>query len=78
MFSVSVPRIFEITGKAPVVESLPSKVTGEISAFCNSVKKSNTCIGMFRKVALLEISSNLLLTGVARLQSYSQACSLNS
>ena len=52
MFSVSVPRIFEIIGKTSVVESL-SKVTGEISAFCNSVKKSNTCIGMFRKVALL-------------------------
>ena len=46
MFSVSVPRIFEITGKASVVESLLSKVTGEISVFCNSVKKSNTCIGM--------------------------------
>ena len=78
MFSVSVKRIFEISGKASVVESLLSEVTGEISEFCNSAKSSNTCIGMFRKVALLEMLRNPLLTGVADVQSYSQACSLNS
>ena len=54
MFLVSVPRIFEIAGKASVVESPLSEVTGKISAFCNSAKNSNLC--MFRKVALLEIS----------------------
>ena len=78
MFSASVPRTFEIAGKASVVELLLSKVTGEISAFCNSFKNSNRCIGTFRKVAVVEISRNPLLTGVAHLQSYSQACSLNS
>ena len=36
---MGVPRIFEITGKASVVELLLSKVAGEISAFCNSVEK---------------------------------------
>ena len=78
MFSVSIPRIFEITEKASVVESLLSYVTGEISAFCDSVKNSNTWTGMFRKVDLLESSRNFLLTGVANLQSYSHAYSLNS
>ena len=78
MFSESVPKNFEITKKASVVESLLSKVAGEISAFYNSVENSNSCIGIFRKVALLEISRNPLFTGIPRLQSYSLASSLNS
>ena len=72
MVSMSVPIIFFflINEKVPVVESLFSEVTGEIYALSNYFENSNTCIGIFRKAALL--------TGVARLQSYSQAYSLNS
>ena len=35
MFPVSVPRIFEIVGWATVMDTLFSKVTEEISAFCD-------------------------------------------
>ena len=35
MFLVRVPRIFEIAGWASVMDTLFSKVTGEISAFYN-------------------------------------------
>ena len=48
------------------METLFSKVTGEISAFCNFAEISYTCIGMFRKVAFLE---SPLLTAVAGIQS---------
>ena len=78
MFSASAPRIFEITGKASLVDLLLTKVTGEISVFCNSFKNSQTFIVMFQKLALVEISRTPLLTGVAHLQPYGQACSLNS
>ena len=37
--------------------------------FCNSIKKSITCIGMFLKVALVEILRNFFLTQVVSLQS---------
>ena len=67
MFLVSVPRIFKITGKATVVESLFNKLTEEISAFYNSFENSITCIGMLRKVAILEVSRIPLSTGVAGL-----------
>ena len=78
MVSMSVPIIFFflINEKVPVVESLFSEVTGEIYALSNYFE--NTCIGIFRKAALLKILRSSLLTGVARLQSYSQAYSLNS
>ena len=46
-------------------ESIFIKLTEESCAFCNSVENCNTCNGMFRKAALLEISSSPLLTGVA-------------
>lgn len=69
---------FLINEKVPVVESLFSEVTGEIYALSNYFENSNTCIGIFRKAALLKILRSSLLTGVARLQSYSQAYSLNS
>ena len=67
----SVTRIFGITEKAPVVESLLFQITGEIAAFSNSVKNSNTYLDIFRKVTLLETSGNPLITGVAHLQLYS-------
>ena len=66
MFLVSVPRIFKVAGRSSVVEP-----AGESSAFCNSFEKSITYIGMFRKVALLEILRSCLLTGVVGLQSTS-------
>ena len=46
-----------------------TKVSAQISAFCNFAQISNTCIGMFRKVAFLEISKSPLLTAVAGVQS---------
>ena len=51
------------------MDTLFSKVTGEISAFCNFVETSNMCIDMFRKVAFLEIPRSRLLTAAAGLQS---------
>ena len=68
-FPVSVERIFTIAWKAPVVDLFFSKVTGAVSAFHNFCENSVTCNNMFRKVALLEISRNFLLTGVVGLQS---------
>ena len=40
-----------------------------MSAFRNFAEISNTCIGMFRKLAFVEISKSPLLTAVAGLQS---------
>ena len=61
MFRVIVPRIFKIAGKASVVESLFSKVTGEISTFYNSFENSVACIlACSKKYTLLEISRNSL------------------
>ena len=51
------------------METLFSKVTEYISAFCNFAEIFNTCIGMFQKVAFLEISKSPLLTVVAGLPS---------
>ena len=51
------------------METLFSKVTGEISAFCNFAEISNTFIVMFQKVAFVEVSKSPLLTTVAGLQS---------
>ena len=53
---MNVSRIFKIAEK-------------EISAFYNPIELSLTCISMFRKVALLEISKNFHLTGAEGLQS---------
>ena len=71
MFPMSVPITFKIAATASLVESLFSKVTGEISAFCNSVENSIICIGIIEKVALLVISINSLLTGAVGFQSTS-------
>ena len=46
-----------------------SKVTGEVSAFYNSIENSIRCISMFWKVSLLEILRKLLSIGVENLQS---------
>ena len=51
-----------------VVESFFSKETGKISAFCNSVENSITCMGRLQKVTRLENRANFLLTGVAEFQ----------
>ena len=64
MFLVSVPRIFEIVGLASVMDTLFSKVTGEIPAFSNIAQICNSCIGMFREVALLEVPRIPLLRAV--------------
>ena len=45
-----------------------SKVTGEISAFCNCVENSVTFIALFRKAALFKIPA-MFLKGVVGLQS---------
>ena len=74
---MSVPRIFEIVGRASLMESVFSKVTGKISTFHDSVVNCITFSGMFRNVALLEISRNSLLGGVAVLQSTSCYASKN-
>ena len=37
------------------MESLSSKVTGEMSAFCNSAEIFIMCIGLLQKEAFLEI-----------------------
>ena len=62
MVSVSVPKTFKTAARASVAESLFSKVTGKTSAFHNFAEEPITCIGLLRKVALLEISINYLLT----------------
>lgn len=51
------------------MESLFSEVARKISALNNSIENSNTCISIFRKIALLKILRNLLLNGVACFQS---------
>ena len=61
---LSVSRVFEIGGWVPVVEILFNKATGEVPAFCKFAEISNTCIGIFQKDVLLEISKKFLLTGV--------------
>ena len=43
VFPLYAPRIFEIAVTASVIQSLFSEVT-ETSGFCDSVKKSNTCM----------------------------------
>ena len=48
MLPLFVSRIFKITARTSVVESLFSKVT-ETSAFCNAVDKSSTCMVCFQK-----------------------------
>ena len=65
MFPVSVLKIFKIAMRKSVVESLFSKVTCKISAFYNYVENCIKCTDMFQEVALLEISRNSSLTGVA-------------
>ena len=75
MFSVSVPRSFKIARRASAMESsfnklLFSKVTGEISAFYNSVENFIKCIGMSRIVALLEMLGNFLSNQSCRLTVY--------
>ena len=65
---MSVLIIFEIAGRASVVELLFSKITEEISAFCNSANNSITWINIFQKEAPLEISRYFLLTGVLGFQ----------
>ena len=67
-FLQSLPKIFEIAGRASVVESTFSKVTEEISTF-RKFENSTSCLGIFRKVTLLEAQRNSLLTGVAAVQS---------
>lgn len=57
---VRAPRIFKIIRRSPVVESVFHKVPGKISAFNNSFEESITCIGMFRKVAVLEFPRSFL------------------
>ena len=70
MFTVSVARVFKIPERATVVESPLNKVTGiTSSAFYNSVKNSVTWVGIFRKMAVLQIWRNTLLMRVAGLQS---------
>ena len=51
-----------------LVKSAFCKVTGEVSAFCNSVENSTMHIGIFQKVTL-EILKTSILTRVACLQS---------
>ena len=51
---------FKNCRETPVVKSLSSKVTEEISAFYKSVESCVTYIVMFQKRALLEISRNSL------------------
>ena len=56
MLPMSVPRIFKVVGRASLMDTLFSTVTGEISAFFNIAKMSNSCFSIFRKLALLENS----------------------
>ena len=52
-----------------MVEFLFRKVIGEISTFYKSVKNSIACNGMFGKVALLEISRNLQIAMLLKINS---------
>ena len=67
MLPVSIPINFKIVA-ASVEEALFSKASEEIFAFYSSVENSKTFIGIFQKVAVLEISRSPLLIGVAGLQ----------
>lgn len=78
MFLVGVSRIFKIVTIAPVVKPLFDKVSRESSSFYNSVENSTTCIDIFRKVALLEISMNSFSTGVTNLESTGTLLETNS
>lgn len=78
MFLVGVSRIFKIVTIAPVVKPLFDKVSRESSSFYNSVENSTTCIDIFRKVALLEISMNSFSTGVTNLESNGTLLETNS
>ena len=62
MLPLSVKRLFKIPGKSSVVESIFSKVTGEI-------QYQHQYQYQFRKLALLEISRSYLLASVTGLQS---------
>ena len=53
------------------MESLFSKITGEITAFCNTIENFVTFIGIFLRVAFLEISVSSLIIKTAGLQSTS-------
>ena len=53
------------------MESLFSKITGEITAFCNTFENFVTFIGIFLRIAFLEISVSPLITKTAGLQSTS-------
>ena len=59
---MSFPKVFEIAGRALVVESPFSKVTREISTF------RKLYISFFQKLAHLEISKNFRSAGFAGLQ----------
>ena len=52
--------IFKIARKASLEESPFSKVIGEIPTLYNFVENSITCVGVFQKVVLLEISRSLV------------------
>ena len=69
MFLVSVPRIFKIAWRRPVVESPDSSVTRKTSTFYNSFGNFVKSIGTFQKVALPLISRKSILTRLASLQS---------
>ena len=56
MFPVNFARMIKSVGSESMVENF--WVIRENSIFHNSIKISITCIGMFRKEALLEISKN--------------------
>ena len=69
MFPVSVWRMFKIAMRVSVAESLFMKETCKISTFYKPVKNSIVSFVMFRKVAVLEILKNSLLTRVVSWQS---------
>ena len=68
MLLLSVTRLFKIDGKSSVVESIFSKVLGEIS-YQHQYQYQLKYQYQIRKVALLEISRSSLLTNVTDLQS---------
>lgn len=53
------PKLFKIARRASLEKLLFSKVIWENSTLHNSFENCTTCIRLFRKVALLEISRNL-------------------
>lgn len=54
-----------------MVESYFSKLTGEATAFCNTVENFVTCIDIFLKNDLLEISISSIIPKATGLQSTS-------